>query len=457
MKAVVLAAGKGDRFFPFAVFRPKPMFPICNRPLLEWLIERIVSAGITEIGIVIGHRGGRIRNHFGNGNRFGCAITYIEQSDPKGTAHAICQSADFIGEDNFLVVHGDLFLGPQTIPQLLDAFQDQNPPPVAGVHHTDHLESCIRPHIDKAGNITNYTWKPRGGEGLALMGIYVFPSTALPDLANTSDFVPNAQFGIFPPEGQEIFDALPLMHREGRPALAVELEGPWFDMDLPWEPQHVTRLAVREMAEALTDSVIAKTATVDPNAQITGPIFLDEGSHITRDAYITGPAWIGKNTRILEGTHISGNTVIGDQCVIGPYAKVSGTVGFDCRITNLGEFSGLMLCEGRVTHQIQLSGIFGERAEIGAGTQVGTLRFDDAEIEVEVQGIRRKAPGFTGALFGDYSRTGIGTMLMPGRIIGPCAMVGPGVVLMKNAPPYKAVLLKQDLEEIDWGPEIYDR
>ena len=116
MKAIVLAAGKGDRFFPFGVFRPKPMFPICNRPLLEWLIERIVAAGITEIGIVIGHRGGRIRNHFGNGNRFGCAITYIEQSEAKGTAHAVCQSAIFIGKDDFLIVHGDLFLGPATIP-----------------------------------------------------------------------------------------------------------------------------------------------------------------------------------------------------------------------------------------------------------------------------------------------------------------------------------------------------
>ena len=48
-------------------------------------------------------------------------------------------------------------------------------------------------------------------------------------------------------------------------------------------------------------------------------------------------------------------------------------------------------------------------------------------------------------------------MIMPGRIVGPCAMVGPGVVLTKNAPPYKAVLVEQQLAEIDWLPNIYDR
>ena len=65
MKALILAAGKGERFFPFNVFRPKPMFPICNRPLLDWTVSRLVDAGITDIGIVVGHRGGRARNYFG--------------------------------------------------------------------------------------------------------------------------------------------------------------------------------------------------------------------------------------------------------------------------------------------------------------------------------------------------------------------------------------------------------
>ena len=91
MKALILAAGKGERFFPFNVFRPKPMFPICNRPLLAWTVSRLVNEGITDIGIVVGHRGGRARNYFGSGQRFGCRITYIEQSQAK--RHSACGGA----------------------------------------------------------------------------------------------------------------------------------------------------------------------------------------------------------------------------------------------------------------------------------------------------------------------------------------------------------------------------
>ena len=457
MKALILAAGKGERFFPFNVFRPKPMFPICNRPLLAWTLSRVVAAGITDVGIVVGHRGGRARNYFGNGQRFGCQITYIEQPETKGTAHAVGLSSNFIGKSDVLVINGDIFFSPNAIPHLLDTFKTQNCSGIAGTSHVDNLESHVRAHIEKDGTLSSYTWKPRGGSGQALSGLYVFKNETLPNLANTSDFVPRAQFGIAPPEGQEIYDVIPLLHNEGHPLIAVDLPGPWFDMDLPWHPKNVTRLAIREMAEQLTESVIAPSAVIDSNAHISGPIFVDENTTIARDVYIKGPVWIGKNTQIFEGSHLAPNTVIGDRCKIGPFAKVSGTVDVNCHITYLGEFSGIMLEEGRVTHQIQLSGIFGERAEIGAGTQVGTLRFDDAEIEVEVQGIRRKAPGFTGVLFGDYSRTGIGAMIMPGRIVGPCAMVGAGVVLMKNVPPNKAVLVKQQLDEIDWSPNIYDR
>ena len=87
---------------------------------------------------------------------------------------------------------------------------------------------------------------------------------------------------------------------------------------------------------------------------------------------------------------------------------------------------------------------------------MGTLRFDDGPTEVIVNGIRHPALGFSGALFGDYARTGVSTILMPGRSVGAFSMIGPGGGLLRNVPPHKAVILKQELQEIDWGPEIYD-
>ena len=457
MKALILAAGKGERFYPFNIYRPKPMFHICNRPLLEWILERVLQAGITDIGIVIGHQGGRVRNHFGNGKRFGCQLTYIEQPAPKGTAQAVSLASQYLQTDDALIIYGDTFFGPQAIPQLLEAFSQQKGAGVAGVVQVSNLESHTRAHIEPNHTLSSYTDRPRGGSGLALAGLYIFQSQYLPSLANTNHFVSRSPFGIAPAEGQEICDVIPHLYKEETPLKAVELAQPYFNMDMPWHPKDVTQLALREMANALTQSAIAKTATIDPQAHIKGAIFVDEGVTIGPNVSIEGPVWIGKDTQIFEGSQIRSNTVVGERCKIGPFAKISGTVDINCHITYLGEFSGIMLEEGRVTHQIQLSGIFGERAEIGAGTQVGTLRFDDAEIEVEVLGIRRKAPGFSGVLFGDYSRTGIGALIMPGRIVGPCAMVGAGVVLMKNVPANKAVLVKQHLDEIDWSPDIYNK
>ena len=453
MKAVILAAGKGDRFYPFSHYRPKPMFPVCNRPLLEWVVERIVAAGITEVCIVVGRRHGRIRSHFSDGRRFGCRIAYIEQPEPLGTAHAVSTAAGFIGSDDFLVAYGDLFFEPTVLSQLLDGFSGRS---VAAVHHSEELNRRIRVESDGRGNIVNYTWKPRSSAGTALSGLYVFRNDAIQDLGNTSDFITGVQNGVTPPEGHEIADALALMNREGRPAAAVRADGVCFDMDMPWEPQAVCRLAVREMAQRLQASSIAGTARVDPDSHIDGPVFVDEGATISRGARISGPVWIGRNTHVFEGSQIASHTVIGDDCRIGPFAKVSGFVDRNNHITFLGEFSGVILAGGRITHQMQIAGIYGEGAEFGAGTQVGTLRFDDGPTQVDVKGIRLPAPGFSGALFGDYARTGVGTILMPGRIVGPSAMVGPGVVLMNNAPSHKAVILKQQHQEIDWGPEKYD-
>lgn len=265
------------------------------------------------------------------------------------------------------------------------------------------------------------------------------------------------QFGIAPHRGKEIEDVIPILHREGRALKEVPIDGPILDMDYPWQPDTFGDQLVEDLGLQLLESQIADSARVDPAAHIEGPIFVDDNAVIGRDVYIKGPAWIGKGTQITEGTHIGSHTIIGDSCHISPFAKVNGYVGNDCRITYLGEFTGTMLEGGRVTHQIQLSGVFGLGAEIGAGTQCGTLRFDDGPIEVEVKGQRREATGFSGVLFGDYSRTGVGALMMPGRIVRPCGMVGAGVVLMKNLPAHKAILVKQETETIDWSPEIYNR
>ncbi|MEE2754552.1 MAG: sugar phosphate nucleotidyltransferase [Candidatus Latescibacterota bacterium] len=456
MKALLLAAGKGERFYPFNRYKSKSMFPVCNRPLLAWLVDRVVSVGLDEIGIVVGWQDGSIRSYFGDGSRFGCSITYIDQPEPNGTAEAVVRARGFVGEDPVLIMLGDLILPPDALPSVLASYQKNQNFGVAATIKVDRISEHTSVNIGPDGQMIDYFWKPRGGAGTALAGIYAIPGQTVSDLENVSNVV-RTQFGIAPHEGKEIENVIPILYRDRRALREVQIDGPVLDMDYPWQPNTFGDRLVHDLGTALTESHIADTARVDPDAHIDGPIFIDDHAVVDRDVYIKGPVWIGKDTHITEGSHLSSYTIIGDSCHIGPFAKVSGYVGNDCRITYLGEFSGTMLDGGRVTHQIQLSGVFGMGAEIGAGTQCGTLRFDDAPVQVEVNGQRREAEGFSGVLFGDYSRTGVGALMMPGRIIGPCSMVGAGVVLMRNLPANKAILVKQETETIDWSPEIYNR
>ena len=93
---VILSAGKGSRIDPFNTRYPKPMLPIVNRPILEHQVEQMKSVGITEIVIVVGHLQEMIREHFGDGSRFGIQIRYVEQKQALGIAHAAMQLERYI-------------------------------------------------------------------------------------------------------------------------------------------------------------------------------------------------------------------------------------------------------------------------------------------------------------------------------------------------------------------------
>lgn len=107
MKAVIMAGGKGTRLQSIAKNIPKPMFPILNRPILEYQIDSLKKSGIADITIIIGYLGDVIRKHFGNGERYGVSIEYIVENVPLGTAGALYYLKRKI-KDDFILIFGDL-------------------------------------------------------------------------------------------------------------------------------------------------------------------------------------------------------------------------------------------------------------------------------------------------------------------------------------------------------------
>lgn len=110
MKAMILAAGRGERMRPLTDTLPKPLLAVGGKPLIVWHIENLVRAGISEIIINHAHLGHMIEAALGDGSQFGAKIRYSAEAEALETAGGIAQALPLIGNAPFLVVNGDIFI-----------------------------------------------------------------------------------------------------------------------------------------------------------------------------------------------------------------------------------------------------------------------------------------------------------------------------------------------------------
>lgn len=108
MKVVIMAGGKGTRIASVKSDVPKPMIPICGKPILEWQIENLKACGLTDITLVIGYLGHVIKDYFGDGEKFGVKISYFVEDSPLGTAGALFKMPELT--EDFLLLCGDVIL-----------------------------------------------------------------------------------------------------------------------------------------------------------------------------------------------------------------------------------------------------------------------------------------------------------------------------------------------------------
>jgi len=110
MKAMILAAGRGERMRPLTDSTPKPLLRVNGKPLIEYHLERLKRAGYRQIVINTHHLGNQIQNHLGNGHRFGMEISYSpEAPEALETGGGIFQALPLLGEGPFLVINGDIW------------------------------------------------------------------------------------------------------------------------------------------------------------------------------------------------------------------------------------------------------------------------------------------------------------------------------------------------------------
>lgn len=109
MKAMILAAGLGQRMRPLTDNLPKPLLEVGGKPLLQHHFERIRAAGISQVIINLAYLGEKIREFAGDGNRFGLEIIYSQEPEPLETAGAILKAMPLLGDKPFLLINGDVW------------------------------------------------------------------------------------------------------------------------------------------------------------------------------------------------------------------------------------------------------------------------------------------------------------------------------------------------------------
>ena len=110
MRAMILAAGRGERMRPLSDAVPKPLLEVAGKPLVVHAVERLVAAGFVELVVNLGHLGRRIRERLGDGARWGASIAYSDEGDrPIGTGAGIVRALPLLGPAPFVLTSADLW------------------------------------------------------------------------------------------------------------------------------------------------------------------------------------------------------------------------------------------------------------------------------------------------------------------------------------------------------------
>jgi bifunctional UDP-N-acetylglucosamine pyrophosphorylase/glucosamine-1-phosphate N-acetyltransferase len=426
MKAVVLAAGEGQRLRPLTFTRPKHMIPVGGKPILEHLIGTLREAGIEEILIVVNYKSEMIKEHFNSGERFNVKIDYVMQEKVLGTADAIAAAENYINNKDFLAVNGDLLLSVNAIKPVLEVHEKAKPTATLAAVKVENPEHYGVLKID-CGRLIDVLEKPRSEAALGNWinaGIYAFSSEIFNLIRRTS---PSERGEL------EITESIRLALRDGEKVAVAKISGDdWLDIGRPWDLLDANMRVLKTVKRSILGAV-------EEGARIKGQVYVGDGALVRSGSYIEGPAYIG------DGSDI------GPNCYIRPYTSIGrkARIGNACEIKN-----SIIMDHVHVGHLSYIGdSIIGEGCNIGAGSISANLRFDKRTIKMRVRG----EPIDTGRLkigviMGDNVMTGVGALFMPGVTIGNNSWIGPNVIVYSDVPPNTMLILEQQIKRKNFPP-----
>mgnify|MGYP003969303091 FL=1 len=307
MKGVILHGGHGTRLRPLTHTGPKQLLPIANKPMSQYCVETLVTAGIKEIAFIVGGIGSKkVKEHYGDGEKFGVKFTYIQQDSPRGIAHAVSLCEGFVNNEKFVV-----FLGDNIIQRKIDDY-------ILDFEKSDAAASLLLCEVSnpsqfgiaqiEENKIIKITEKPKNPPtNLAVTGIYFLTPYIFEIIKKLKPSWRNEL---------EIADALQILVEENEKIIYGMITDFWKDTGTPDDIIEANKIILENMPESFQGKK-------EENVIMEGKIIVDKGTIIKNGVKIVGPVIIGKDC-IIEG-----NTVIGENTSIGENSYLS-----DCNISD---------------------------------------------------------------------------------------------------------------------------
>jgi len=388
MKAVILAAGKGQKLTPFTDTRSLQMVSVAGKPLFDNSINMLKEAGINDIYVVVGHKREKLTQRIGEYVQNGVNIHYVEQKKSLGIGDAILKVKDkILPGEYFLLIYGDTLTAANIFNKALQSFHAFKSP-VASICLALSNEDFGNVFLNAQMKITKIIEKPRGNNlgNYVLSGVYILPSTFFQLLEKNKRSMEKAI--------QE------LLKKDGLRASMWEED--WLDIVYPWEILTANKI----LMDAWENSSISKTAVLESNVTIQGAVRVDDDAHIRAGAILEGPCSIGKGCYVGNNALIRRYASLGDYCSVGYGVELKNCVVQDN--TRIGRLSFVG------------DSVLGENVDLGAGTMTVNRSLDGESIAVK-NGKNFISTGLQklGALIGDNVVIGAGNTIQAGTVIKP--------------------------------------
>ncbi|UWG98288.1 glucose-1-phosphate thymidylyltransferase [Dehalobacter sp. DCM] len=330
MKALILSGGTGTRLRPISYTNAKQLLPLANKPIIVYLIEKVVKAGIHDIGIIVGETQEQVKQTLGNGDQWGVSITYIYQEGSLGLAHAVRTASGFIDGSDFVMILGDniFSMGLESVIEnfytyrantavLLDRVTNPSQYGVAVVNDNEITALCEKPK--------EYI------SDLVLTGVYVFDKSIFTAIGRIK---PSRRGEL------EITDAIQNQLTSGGRVTYELVQGWWKDTGTLQDLLEANRLTFDDIENIelpdkdnqgiilddslMTGKILTGNNVYLKNSRIIGPVHIDDDAVII-DSTIGPYTAIGKRCQIM-GSTIENNIVLNDASIMNVPKKIFGSL-----------------------------------------------------------------------------------------------------------------------------------